>query len=438
MGITMELLGQLDDREFEMLEQRVQKLLAVWEIKNLRGQAAVFHDDQHIGEHRRELKALGHPAFDVAAEMRFRSTPVVDNLAGNSLIHPLTTPVIEVDDTCTKARAVWWSIGVEGLSKHQEQPMAILSLGMVPGTHVVENGAWKILSGAWQRTTKNEYHAGWVHDMQVTNTRPPLTPEEDRRLLGKYAYRKDEVRRPVPEPPRPDTWQKWPDEADDSWMYANLETSDRTRGIIFDLDGVLVFTDRYHYLAWKKLTERLGIPFDEQVNSRLRGVSRMQSLEIILENGPGARLKDEEKLALAEEKNGYYREFLEELTPEDIDEGVRRTLGELHRRGYYLAVGSSSRNAATILEKTGLRSAFDAVSDGNNIIRSKPDPEVFLKAADMLRLRPGECTVVEDAFAGIEAAKAGGMTAVGIGTAAQCPQTDYAIGAVSDLLQIYG
>ena len=117
---------------------------------------------------------------------------------------------------------------------------------------------------------------------------------------------------------------------------------------------------------------------------------------------------------------------------------MRRTLGELHRRGYYLAVGSSSRNAATILEKTGLRSAFDAVSDGNNIIRSKPDPEVFLKAANMLRLRPDECTVVEDAFAGIEAAKAGGMKAVGIGTAAQCPQTDYAIGAVSDLLQIYG
>ena len=138
----------LADEEFSKLEQRVEKLLSVWEIKNLRGQAATFHDDQHIGEKRRELHALKHPSFDVEGEMAFRAKAVVDSLEGNSLIHPLTTPIIEVNDECTKARAVWWSLGVEGLSKFREKPMAIISLGMVPGTHVKEEGEWKILSGA--------------------------------------------------------------------------------------------------------------------------------------------------------------------------------------------------------------------------------------------------------------------------------------------------
>ena len=127
---------ELSDEEFEQLERRVEKLLSMWEIQNLRGQAATFHDDQHIGEQRRELKALKHPSFDVAGEMAFRAKAVVDSLEGNSLIHPLASPVIEVNDDCTKARAVWWSMGVEGLSKFREQPMAIISLGMVPGTQV--------------------------------------------------------------------------------------------------------------------------------------------------------------------------------------------------------------------------------------------------------------------------------------------------------------
>lgn len=222
MGIDREELDALSDEQFSELETRVEKLLSVWEIKNLRGQAATFHDDQHIGEQRRELKALKHPSFDVKGEMEFRAKAVVDSLEGNSLVHPLTTPVIEVNDDCTKARAVWWSLGVEGLSKFREQPMAIISLGMVPGTHVKEDGEWRILSGAWQRTTKNEYHKGWVHSMEPTNTRPPLTPEEDRNFLGKYAYRKDEVRKPSPEPPRKDTWEKFPDETDNGWMYINL------------------------------------------------------------------------------------------------------------------------------------------------------------------------------------------------------------------------
>lgn len=222
MSISREELDQLPEEEFTQLENKVEKLLAVWEIKNLRGQAATFHDDQHIGEKRRELKALKHPDFDVAGEMAFRAKAVVDSLEGNSLIHPLTTPVIEVNDECTKARGVWWSLGVEGLSKFREQPMAIISLGMVPGTHVREDGEWKILSGAWQRTTKCEYHKGWVHSMEATNTRPPLTPEQDRNFLGKYAYQRDEVRKASPEPPRKDTWSQFPDETNGNWQYINL------------------------------------------------------------------------------------------------------------------------------------------------------------------------------------------------------------------------
>jgi hypothetical protein len=211
----------MDDDEFRELEHELQRLTSIWEIQNLRGHAAVFHDDQHLGERRRQLRALRHPSVDVEAIQKIPE-PVVDSLEGNSLIHPLTTPIIEIDDGNDRARAVWWSIGVEGLSKFRETPMAIVSLGMVPGTHVREDGEWRILSGAWQRTTKNEYHAGWVRSMEPTNTRPPLTEEQDRNFLGRYAYRKDEVRRPVPEPPRSDTWKMFPTETDDSWLTLNL------------------------------------------------------------------------------------------------------------------------------------------------------------------------------------------------------------------------
>jgi hypothetical protein len=146
---------------------------------------------------------------------------VVDSLEGNTLVHPLATPIVEVDQANTRARAVWWSLGVEALSKFREHPMAIVSMGMVPGTHIQVGGEWRILSGAWQRTTKSEYHAGWVHSMEPTNTRPPISPEQDRNWLGRFAYRKDEERHPVPEPPRADTWRTSPDETDDSWLYLN-------------------------------------------------------------------------------------------------------------------------------------------------------------------------------------------------------------------------
>lgn len=229
MRVTADDLAELSAAEIEKLERDVEKLLAVCEIKNLRGQSMIFHDDQHIGEPRRELNALEHSSVDAEKLRAFRMKPVVDNLEGNTLLHPLTTAIIEVNDDCTKARGVWWSIGVEGLSKFREQPMPIWTIGMVPGAHIKEHGEWKILSGWWQRTVKAQLQVGWINSMIPTNTRPPLTPEQDREFLGKYAYDKDAVRKPVPEPPRRNTWQQFPDEADETWMYINLPPEERPK-----------------------------------------------------------------------------------------------------------------------------------------------------------------------------------------------------------------
>ena len=208
------------------------------------------------------------------------------------------------------------------------------------------------------------------------------------------------------------------------------------KAVIFDLDGVLVFTDQFHYQAWKKLADRLGICFDEEINNRLRGVSRMASLEIILENYHGPALTKEEKEVLAEEKNESYRELLRTMTPQDVSQEVRDTLTELKKRGYKLAVGSSSKNTGFILERTELTGAFDRISDGNNIIRSKPDPEVFLKAAEYLEEKPEDCLVVEDAEAGIEAGISGGMKTAAIGDAVNCGKADYELETIGDLLKI--
>lgn len=218
---TMEDLELLDDEEFEKSEKRAARLMSLWQIQNLRGNAAIFHDDQHIGEQRRELNAVKHPGVDVKSMREQRLKPVVDSLEGNMLIHPLTTPVIVVDETNTRARAVWWSLGIEGLSRYRETPTAIVSIGMVPGVHVMEDGQWKILWGAWQRTTKNEYHAGWTRSMIPTNTRPPLTQEQDRAGFGRYAYQTDQVRCAVPWPPEDDTWEKFPDEMSPDWQMTH-------------------------------------------------------------------------------------------------------------------------------------------------------------------------------------------------------------------------
>ena len=209
------------------------------------------------------------------------------------------------------------------------------------------------------------------------------------------------------------------------------------KGIIFDLDGVIVFTDQYHYQAWKKLADRLGIYFDEQINDRLRGVSRMASLDIVLERYNGPAFSEVEKLSLAAEKNTSYVELLQQMTPASVADDVRDTLQTLRQRGYRLAVGSSSKNTKTILARTEMFEYFDAVSDGTNITRSKPDPEVFQKAAEFLSLPPETCAVIEDAEAGIDAAKAVGMMAVGIGPAAKYAKTDCPIERFSDLKNIF-
>lgn len=209
------------------------------------------------------------------------------------------------------------------------------------------------------------------------------------------------------------------------------------KGIIFDLDGVIVFTDHYHYLAWKMITDEMGIYFDETINNRLRGVSRMESLEIILENYHGAPLSDEEKVALAEKKNNFYRELLQEMSPDSVAPEVRHTLQTLRDRGYQLSIGSSSKNTKTILERVQLTDAFDVISDGTNISRSKPDPEVFQKAAQFLGLNAENCAVIEDAFAGIDAACAAGMISVGIGDASSYDKATYHIHKFDELLNIF-
>ena len=210
------------------------------------------------------------------------------------------------------------------------------------------------------------------------------------------------------------------------------------KAFIFDLDGVLVFTDRFHYQAWKQLAEELGIYFDEKINQRLRGVSRMDSLEILLEEYHGEPLTAAQKAALAEKKNQLYVGLLQNMGEADLSEEVRKTMDTLRSRGRKLAIGSSSKNTKLILKRLGLTGYFDAVSDGTNITRSKPDPEVFLCAAQYLGLCPGKCLVVEDAKAGILAAKAGGFDSAGLGEAAAFAFVTYPLQSFSDLLKLDG
>ena len=186
------------------------------------------------------------------------------------------------------------------------------------------------------------------------------------------------------------------------------------KAFIFDLDGVIVSTDEYHYQAWKQIADEEGIHFDREINNRLRGVSRMESLQILLERSQRT-YSDAEKLKLAEKKNTHYRQLLQNITPKDILPGVMGILDGLKLWGIRMAIGSSSRNSPMILEQIGLADFFDATVDGNDISNSKPDPEVFLKAAERLDIPPSECIVIEDAPAGVEAAVAAGMKYIAVG-----------------------
>ena len=207
------------------------------------------------------------------------------------------------------------------------------------------------------------------------------------------------------------------------------------KGIIFDLDGVICSTDEYHYQAWKALADKLGIPFDRERNNRLRGVSRMASLDILLGDRSSAYTECA-KQEMAEEKNNLYREMLGRMSPLDLEREVRKTLFIIRKSGIRMAIGSSSKNTPYILDRIGLEEFFDAVSDGNIIARSKPDPEVFLKAAEMLGLQPADCLVVEDAHSGVEAAVKGGFDCAAIGDAKADTRATYHLSGFADLQQI--
>lgn len=220
------------------------------------------------------------------------------------------------------------------------------------------------------------------------------------------------------------------------WINGENEKIMSIKAVIFDLDGVITSTDKFHYQAWKQMADNLGAYFDEEINKRLRGVSRMDSLDIILERYEGEPLDAEKKKKLTEQKNETYHKLLENMTPADVSQEVRETLTAIRKRGYRIALGSSSKNARFILERTGMLDAFDSISDGTNIVRSKPDPEVFLKAAEFLGENPADCLVVEDAEAGIDAAVSGGMKAAAIGEATRCKKADYNLNSIGDLLDI--
>lgn len=186
------------------------------------------------------------------------------------------------------------------------------------------------------------------------------------------------------------------------------------KALIFDLDGVVVDTAKYHYLAWKKLADELGFHFSEEDNERLKGVSRVRSLEILLEVG-GKELDEETKTELAAKKNEDYVGYIMKMTPEEILPGVINILETAREKGLKTAIGSASKNAVTILERIDLLKYFDTIVDGNKVSKAKPDPEVFLNAANELGVNPEECIVFEDAEAGVEAAINGKMHVVGIG-----------------------
>lgn len=195
------------------------------------------------------------------------------------------------------------------------------------------------------------------------------------------------------------------------------------RGFLFDLDGVLVDTAVFHFAAWRALAQSLGFDIDEAFNETLKGISRMDSLDRILEKG-GIDATAAQKEAWATQKNSHYLELVQRMTPEDVLPGVKNFLEEAQRLGIPMALGSASKNARLILERTDIAKYLDAVIDGNEVTRSKPDPEVFLKGAAALGLSPEACIVFEDAYAGIAAGKAAGTKTVGIGKIEDLPNAD--------------
>jgi len=205
---------------------------------------------------------------------------------------------------------------------------------------------------------------------------------------------------------------------------------DKIKAFIFDLDGVITDTAKYHYLGWKRLAEEEGIDFSKEDNEELRGVSRRKSLEILLD---GREVSEEEKEEMMERKNGYYQEFINEITEEDLLPGIKEIIMELRKRNFKLAVASSSRNAKPVIKNLGVGDIFDTISDGHSVNNAKPAPDIFLHTAEKLEVAPESCVVIEDAKAGIVAALRANMIAVGIGPDARVGKAHYRYDQVKDI-----
>lgn len=206
------------------------------------------------------------------------------------------------------------------------------------------------------------------------------------------------------------------------------------KGAIFDLDGVLVDTAKYHYLAWKKLANQLGFDFSEADNEQLKGVSRVRSLEILLEIG-GIQKDELEQSRLREMKNNWYLEFIKDMTADELLKGAKEYLLQLKQEGVKISLGSASKNAVSILKSLDIYDLFDEIIDGTKVENAKPDPEVFLKAAEGLGLKPKECVVYEDAQAGVLAGKAAGMYVIGIGEKENLPEADKVVDGLYELVK---
>lgn len=209
----------------------------------------------------------------------------------------------------------------------------------------------------------------------------------------------------------------WPVGLTGSWQASSQASSQATssarpagtlQAVIFDLDGVLVATDVHHYRAWKQLADELGLPFDHRTNDRMRGISRLASLDVMLQ-AANVQYSDAQKLELAQRKNRFYQSLIAELTPSDVLPGVRALMSYFKSQRLAAAVVSASRNARTILEKLQLTDQFQVIVDGDDVTQSKPDPQGFLIAAEQLGVAPMSCLVLEDADTGVQAAQAAGM-----------------------------
>ncbi len=201
---------------------------------------------------------------------------------------------------------------------------------------------------------------------------------------------------------------------------------------LFDLDGVIAFTDRYHYLGWKRLADDEGWDFDETLNHQLRGVSRMESLQVILDHN-GVELPEDKKKQLTDRKNGYYQKLLEDINEDDLYPGALEFVGALRERGIKTALASGSRNAMTVVNSLGLKGFFDAFVTGHDLDRSKPDPQIFELSAERLGVPAERCVVFEDAESGIEAGLAAGMYCVGVGEAELLPNAEQTFVKYADI-----